>query len=68
MIKDACGISFFKGVLLRDDGKLLVPAGENSHVARLLKVTTRLGCLDTRETAQFCSSHQRGQTRTNPVQ
>lgn len=39
--KDACGISFFKGVLLRDDGKLLVPAGENSHVARLLKVTTR---------------------------
>ncbi len=40
--KDSCGISFFKGVLMRDDGKLLVPAGENSHVARLLKVTTSL--------------------------
>lgn len=36
---DACGISFFKGVLLKDDHQLLVAAGENSHVARLLKVT-----------------------------
>lgn len=38
--KDCCGISFFKGVLLQDDHKLLVPAGPNSHVARLLKITS----------------------------
>ena len=38
--KDACGISFFKGTLLNDDHKLLRSAGENSHVVRLLKVTT----------------------------
>ena len=37
---DACGISFFKGVLMRDDHQLLVAAGENSHVARLLKART----------------------------
>lgn len=39
-LKDACGISFFKGTLLNDDHKLLSSAGENSHVVRLLKVTT----------------------------
>lgn len=38
--KDCCGISFFKGVLLQDDQKILVPAGANSHVARLLKITS----------------------------
>ena len=38
--KDCCGISFFKGVILQDDHKLLVPAGPNSHVARLLKITS----------------------------
>ena len=36
--KDTCGITFFKGMLLRDDGKLLVPAGANSNAARVLKV------------------------------
>ncbi len=38
--KDCCGISFFKGVLIPDDHNLLVPAGPNSHVARLLKITS----------------------------
>lgn len=38
--KDSCGISFFKGVLLQDDAKILVPAGVNSNVARLLKITS----------------------------
>ena len=38
--KDHCGISFFKGVLLQDDAKILVPAGVNSNVARLLKITS----------------------------
>lgn len=37
---DSCGISFFKGVLLADDASILVPAGPNSNVARLLKVTS----------------------------
>ena len=40
--KDCCGISFFKGVLIQDDHKLLVPAGPNSHVARLLKITSEM--------------------------
>jgi len=38
--KDSCGISFFKGVLLQDDAKILVHAGSNSNVARLLKITS----------------------------
>lgn len=38
--KDSCGISFFKGVLLQDDAKILVPAGANSNVARLLKINS----------------------------
>jgi|SaaInl3SG_22_DNA_1037383.scaffolds.fasta_scaffold00003_125 uncharacterized protein YdeI (YjbR/CyaY-like superfamily) len=38
--KDSCGISFFKGVLLQDDAKILVPAGSNSNVARHLKITS----------------------------
>jgi len=38
--KDSCGISFFKGVLLQDDVKILVPAGSNSNVARHLKITS----------------------------
>ena len=38
--KDCCGISFFKGILLQDDHKILVPAGVNSHVAKLLKITS----------------------------
>ncbi|MEY2970508.1 MAG: hypothetical protein RLZZ599_881 [Bacteroidota bacterium] len=39
-LKDSCGISFFKGVLLQDDAKILVPAGSNSNVARHLKITS----------------------------
>jgi uncharacterized protein YdeI (YjbR/CyaY-like superfamily) len=38
--KDACGISFFKGALLKDEQKILVSAGENSHIIKLLKVHT----------------------------
>ncbi|MEY2963604.1 MAG: hypothetical protein RL754_865 [Bacteroidota bacterium] len=38
--KESCGISFFKGVLLQDDAKILVPAGSNSNVARHLKITS----------------------------
>jgi len=38
--KDSCGISFFKGILLQDDAKILVPAGANSNVARLLKIAS----------------------------
>ena len=38
--KDSCGISFFKGMLLQDDAKILVPAGANSNVARLLKIAS----------------------------
>ena len=39
-LKDSCGINFFKGVLLKDDAKILVPAGANSNVARMLKIST----------------------------
>ncbi|SLN49056.1 hypothetical protein AQS8620_02079 [Aquimixticola soesokkakensis] len=36
-LKDACGLSFFKGVLLSNPDNLLVAAGENSRVIRLFK-------------------------------
>jgi uncharacterized protein YdeI (YjbR/CyaY-like superfamily) len=38
--KDSCGISFFKGVLLKDEHNILVPAGPNSNVARLFKTSS----------------------------
>lgn len=37
--KDACALSFFKGVLLTDPQGILEPPGENSRSARLVKVT-----------------------------
>ena len=44
--KDRCGISFFKGVLLKDEHNILVPAGPNSHVARLLKFSSASDVLE----------------------
>jgi uncharacterized protein YdeI (YjbR/CyaY-like superfamily) len=37
--KDNCTISFFKGALLHDEHGMLAAAGENSHIARLLRFT-----------------------------
>lgn len=38
-LKDACILSFFKGVLLKDDYKILIQPGENSQSARYIKFT-----------------------------
>ncbi len=38
--KDYASLSFFKGVLLKDDGGHLVSPGENSQSSRLLKFTS----------------------------
>lgn len=38
--KAYCGISFFKGSLMKDDANLLSKPGPNAHVARLLKFTS----------------------------
>ncbi len=38
--KAYCGISFFKGSLLKDDANLLRKPGPNAHVARLFKFTS----------------------------
>ena len=38
-LKDSCGISFFKGGLLKDIKKVLVKPGENSQSVRLIKFT-----------------------------
>lgn len=40
VFKDYCTISFFKGVLLKDDKKILVAPGENSQSVRMLKITS----------------------------
>ncbi|REG88303.1 YdeI/OmpD-associated family protein [Algoriphagus antarcticus] len=37
---DYCSISFFKGVLLNDEQKVLTKPGENTQAARLIKFTT----------------------------
>ena len=37
--KDYCSVSFFKGVLLKDEKKLLHKAGENSYEGKLFKFT-----------------------------
>jgi uncharacterized protein YdeI (YjbR/CyaY-like superfamily) len=38
-LKESCVLSFFKGNLLNDEYGLLQKAGENSHIARLIKFT-----------------------------
>lgn len=38
-LKDACTLSFFKGVLMEDPHQVLVKPGENSQIARYLKFT-----------------------------
>jgi uncharacterized protein YdeI (YjbR/CyaY-like superfamily) len=37
--KEYCSISFFKGVLLKDEHKILTKQGENSQAGRLVKFT-----------------------------
>lgn len=37
--KDYCSVSFFKGVLLKDNKKILQKPGENSQSARIIKFT-----------------------------
>lgn len=39
-LKDCCVLSFFKGVLLKDPKGILVPPGENSRSARLIRFTS----------------------------
>ncbi|KCZ91631.1 YdeI/OmpD-associated family protein [Hyphomonas johnsonii] len=39
-LKEACGLSFFKGVLLKDRQGILVAPGENSRAVRLAKFTS----------------------------
>jgi len=39
-LKDSCILSFFKGVLLKDPKGVLVPPGENSRSARLIRFTS----------------------------
>ena len=38
--REACTLSFFKGVLLRDPEGVLVPPGQNSRSARVMKFTS----------------------------
>jgi uncharacterized protein YdeI (YjbR/CyaY-like superfamily) len=42
-LKDCCGLSFFKGVLLKDPEGILVAPGENSRSVRLVKFTSVAG-------------------------
>ena len=37
--KDYCALSFFKGVLITDSERILVPPGENSQSVRMIKFT-----------------------------
>ncbi|HXV29195.1 MAG TPA: YdeI/OmpD-associated family protein [Sinorhizobium sp.] len=39
-LKEYCALSFFKGVLLKDAGKILVAPGDNSRSMRLVKFTS----------------------------
>ena len=39
-MKEHCGISFFKGILLEDASNKLSQAGPNTHAPRLLKITS----------------------------
>lgn len=38
--KEYCALSFFKGVLLKDSNEILVPPGENSQSARMIRFTS----------------------------
>jgi uncharacterized protein YdeI (YjbR/CyaY-like superfamily) len=38
--KEYCSLSFFKGVLLKDDYKIMVSPGENSRSVKLIKLTS----------------------------
>jgi len=40
VFKEYCTLSFFKGVLLKDDNKVLAAPGENSQAVRMLKFTS----------------------------
>ncbi|MCU0238052.1 MAG: DUF1801 domain-containing protein [Pyrinomonadaceae bacterium] len=44
--KEYCSISFFKGVLLKDEHKILTKQGENSQSGRLIKFTNVRGIID----------------------
>lgn len=39
-LKENCALSFFKGVLLKDEKKILVAPGENSRSVRMVKFTS----------------------------
>jgi uncharacterized protein YdeI (YjbR/CyaY-like superfamily) len=39
-LKESCTLSFFKGSLLKDEGKLLVAPGENSQANRQFRFTS----------------------------
>ncbi len=39
-LKESCGLSFFKGVLLNDTAGVLVAPGENSRSVRMIKFTS----------------------------
>ena len=39
-LKDACALSFFKGVLLKDADRILTAPGENSRSVRMVKFTS----------------------------
>lgn len=47
--KEYCAISFFKGVLLQDEGRLLVSPGENSQAGRYFKFTSSQQILEQEE-------------------
>jgi uncharacterized protein YdeI (YjbR/CyaY-like superfamily) len=48
--KEYCGISFFKGGLLKDVASILVKAGENTQSARVIKFTNLQQIIDLRTT------------------
>jgi uncharacterized protein YdeI (YjbR/CyaY-like superfamily) len=45
-LKDACTLSFFKGVLLKDPAGILVAPGENSRSVRVAKFTSLADIVD----------------------
>ncbi len=49
-LKDACTLSFFKGVLLKDPAGILVAPGENSRSVRVAKFTDLTDIVDATDT------------------